>query len=189
MMSMARASVLPTLLIAATCAACSSGSPAATASNAGQLPASDAPSGEVGCADQPDLDTYAAGIKRLGAAGRFDFELVSSTPAPPALDNNTFVVRVTEASSDQPLNGELSVALDMPQHGHPSPKSPTVTFDPDAKVFTLDPMDLFMVGLWQITFSFAAVSPEENGAGGSAGEADAPSSGPADSAVFRFCIE
>jgi hypothetical protein len=186
---MARPTALLNLLIAAACAACSSGSPAAAEPDAGPVPASDAPSGEVGCTNQPDLDTYAAGIKKLGAAGRFDFELVSSAPAPPALDNNTFVVRVSGASSDEPLNGQLSVALDMPQHGHSSPKSPTVTFDPDAKVFTLDPMDLFMVGLWQITFSFASISQEENGAGGSAGESDAPISGPPDSAVFKFCIE
>src|SRR5882724_6572880 len=137
MITMARPSTLLTLLIAAACAACSPGSPSAGASDAGSVPVSDAPSGEVGCTNQPGLDTYAAGIKKLGAAGRFDFELVSSTPAPPALDNNTFVVRVSAASSDELLNGQLSVALDMPEHGHPSPKSPTVTFDPDAKVFTL----------------------------------------------------
>jgi YtkA-like len=189
MMSMARPSTPLTLLIAAACAACSSGSPSAAAFDTGPVPASDAPSGEVGCTNQAGLDTYAGGIKKLGAAGRFEFELVSSTPAPPALDNNTFVVRVTAAGGDQPLNGELSVALDMPEHGHPSPKSPTITFDPDAKVYTLDPMDLFMVGLWQITFSFASLFAEENGAGGSAGEGDTPSSSPADSAVFKFCIE
>jgi hypothetical protein len=184
---MARPTALLTLLMAAACAACSSGSPSAAASDAGTTP--DAPSGEVGCTTQPGLDDYAAGLKKPGGMGRFEFELVSSNPAPPALDDNTFVVRVTAASSDEPLNGELSVALDMPEHGHPSPKSPTVTFDPDAKVFTLDPMDLFMVGLWQITFSFASVSAEENGAGGSAGEGDTPSSGAPDSAVFKFCIE
>jgi hypothetical protein len=187
---MARLSTPLSLLIAAACAACSSGSPsAAAASDAGPVPASDAPSGEVGCTNQAGLDTYADGLKKLGAAGRFEFELVSSTPAPPALDDNTFVVRVTTAGSDKPLNGELSVALDMPEHGHPSPKSPVVTFDPDAKVFTLDPMDLFMVGFWQITFSFASLSAEENGAGGSAGEGDTPSSASPDSAVFNFCIE
>ncbi|HEX3852907.1 MAG TPA: hypothetical protein VHW01_18215 [Polyangiaceae bacterium] len=184
---MARSSALLTLLSAAACAACSSGSPsvapAADASVAG------AASSEVGCTSQPDLDNYAAGAKKLGETGRFEFELVSSDPAPPALDNNTFVVRVTGASSDQPLNGDLSVALDMPQHGHPSPKPPNIVFDPDAKVFTLDPMDLFMVGLWQITFTFAVVSQLEDGEGGSSGEASAPSSGPPDSAAFKFCIE
>ena len=185
MMSMPRSSALLTLLAVAACMACSSGSPAAAAGpgDAG------APPSDVGCASQPGLDTYAAGIKKLGASERFEFELVSSDPAPPALDNNAFVVRVTGADSDQPLRGDLSVALDMPEHGHPSPKPPNITFDPDARVFTLDPMDLFMVGLWQITFSFASASQLDNGDGGSAGLADAASSGPTDSAVFKFCIE
>jgi hypothetical protein len=187
---MARPTALLTLLMAAACAACSSGSPSAAASDAGTTP--DAPSGEVGCATQPGLDDYAAGLKKPGGMGRFEFELVSSNPAPPALDDNTFVVRVTGAGSDEPLNGDLSVALDMPQHGHPSPTPPTITFDPATKLYTLDPMNLFMVGLWQITFSFASVSQLENGAAGSAGgpdDADAASNGPADSAVFKFCIE
>ena len=115
---MARPSALLTLLIAVACAACSSGSPSAAEPDAGPGSVFDAPSGEVGCSSQPDLDTYAAGFKKLGAGGRVDFELVSSTPAPPALDANTFVVRVTGASSDEPLYGELSAALYMPQHGH-----------------------------------------------------------------------
>jgi hypothetical protein len=187
MISMARPSTLLTLLMAAASAACSAGSPSAAQPDAG--PVSDAPSGEVGCMTQPDLDNYAAGLKKLGTMGRFEFELVSSTPSPPALDNNSFVVRVTGAGSDEPLNGDLSVALDMPQHGHPSPKAPDITFDPAAKVYTLDPMDLFMVGLWQITFTFAAVTQPEDGAAGSPDATDATSNGPPDSAVFKFCIE
>ncbi|MEI9939111.1 MAG: hypothetical protein WDO69_17975 [Pseudomonadota bacterium] len=127
--------------------------------------------GTVGC-NPSDGDVYAAGMKKPGAAGHFDFALVSSTPAPPSLNDNAFVVQVTDADGN-PVGGNLSVTLDMPEHGHQSPQ-PEIRFDPDSSAFTLDPMDLFMVGLWRITFSFDGTV------------AGAPLS---DSAVFEFCID
>jgi hypothetical protein len=178
--------MLTTALLAACCASCSSSSPKPLEPDAGSSVSPDAPSGAVGCSNQPGLDTYSAGTKKVGDGGQLEFELVSSTPAPPALDNNTFVVRVTQPGSDAALNGDLSVALDMPEHGHPSPKAPNISFDPALGAFTLDPMDLFMVGLWRVTFSFAEASSSE---GGAAGSTAASSDGSADSAVFKFCIE
>ena len=116
---------------------------------------------------------YGDEIKKAGAAGRFDFSLVSSTPSPPAQGDNVFVVQVRDANGN-PAIGELSVTLDMPEHGHPSPKQPEIGFDAESEAFVLDPMRLFMVGLWRITFGF------ESAASG------APL---ADSAVFEFCID
>ena len=139
------------------------------------MPDAGPPSTGVGCT-QAEADTYVPGMKKPGDAGRYSFELVSSTPAPPALDDNTFVVQVSDAD-ESPVAGELSVALDMPEHGHPSPKQPNVSFDPAASAFTLDPMQLFMVGLWRLTFTF---TPD-------AGSASASVVG--DSAVFKFCID
>jgi hypothetical protein len=185
MMSMARLrTMLTTALLAACSASCSSSSPTPLEPDAGPSVSPDAPSGAVGCSNQPGLDTYSAGTKKLAVGGRFEFELVSSTPAPPALGNNTFLVRVTAPGGDTALNGDLIVALDMPEHGHPSPKAPNISFDPDLKTFTLDPMDLFMVGLWRITFTFFEASLGDGGAAGSSAM-DAVQ----DSAVFKFCIE
>ena len=113
-------------------------------------------------------------MTKPGSAGRYSFALVSSTPAPPALNDNSFVVQVTDADGN-PATGALSVALDMPEHGHPSPALPEISYDADAKSFTLDPMRLFMVGLWRITFSFAPDGASKDSAG--------------DSAVFKFCID
>ena len=112
-------------------------------------------------------------MKKSGAAGHFDFSLVSSTPAPPAVNDNVFVVQVSDQAGN-PVNGELSVALDMPEHGHPSPTQPDISFDDESKTFILDPMQLFMVGLWRITFSF-------DGSDGGTRVSD--------SAVFEFCID
>ncbi len=172
-----------TLLIAAACSACSSSNSFAGAEPAtGSHADTGAPTVQVGCAGQTDADAYVAGMKKTGESGRYSFELVSSMPAPPALDDNTFVLKV-RGSDGLSLNGELGVALDMPQHGHPSPAAPAIRFDEHAQAFSLDPMDLFMVGLWRITFTFRPGTSAD----GAAGEASTTNA--ADVAVFRFCIE
>jgi hypothetical protein len=126
----------------------------------------------VGCRPG-DGDIYVAGTKKTGTAGRFDFAIADSTPSPPAQGDNLFVVQVTDANGDAPF-GELSVTLEMPEHGHPSPKQPEIRFDAAREAFFLDPMRLFMVGRWRITFSFQSTA----------------SAVPlADSAVFAFCID
>jgi hypothetical protein len=116
---------------------------------------------------------YAPGIKKPGAAGRFDFTLVSSTPAPPALGDNLFVVQVSDPDGNA-MSGELSVTLDMPEHGHPSPTQPDISFDAESEAFFLEPMDLFMVGLWRITFNFDGLVEGVSRT---------------DSVVFEFCID
>ena len=112
-------------------------------------------------------------MKKSGAAGHFDFTLVSSTPAPPALDENRFIVQLSDADG-QVIGGDLSVELEMPEHGHPSPERPEISFVAESQAFSLEPMDLFMVGLWRITFSF---------------EATVDGVSLTDSAVFEFCID
>jgi len=118
-----------------------------------------------------------------GASGLFNFELVSSEPAPPAINDNTFVVRVTDADGTA-LDGQLGATLYMPVHQHYSPESPLVTFDATSGTFTLDPMDLFMVGLWRITFTF---QPQTSGTDAAAAGAS-NASDTSDSAAFEFCL-
>ncbi|HET7544976.1 MAG TPA: hypothetical protein VFK05_34155 [Polyangiaceae bacterium] len=126
----------------------------------------------VGCR-ATDADVYAPGIAKPGAAGNFEFTLLSSTPAPPALNDNRFVVQVSDADGNA-VDGHLSVALDMPEHGHSSPTQPTISFDGEQNAFVLEPMRLFMVGLWRFTFDF---------------ETSVGSASLADSAVFEFCVD
>jgi hypothetical protein len=139
------------------------GDPAATAGATGS---------KVGCSAR-EGDVYVAGMKKPGAAGRFDFTLLSSTPAPPALEYNQFVVQVSHADGSA-VAAELGVVLEMPEHGHRSPTPPEISFDAESSAFLLDPMDLFMVGLWRITFSFQGALDDAR---------------VADSAVFEFCID
>lgn len=174
--------------------ACSSPKPAddgttTPARDAGDL---DAPDGAVECSTKPNVDTYAAGLQKPGVAGQLVFELVSSAPAPPARGNNTFVVKVHSADGTA-LSGELTAKLDMPEHGHPTTIQPTITFDPDQSAYTLEPMYLFMVGLWRITFTFRS-NPSDAGStpdAASANAAGAPNSEAtvSDSGVFYFCVE
>jgi len=169
---MFRARLIASLLITAaglSCACSSSSKPNST--SAGSADAS-VPTGNVGCT-AADGDLYTPGMQKLGEAGLYSFQLLSSSPAPPALNDNTFVFQVNDAAG-RVVVGDLGVALDMPEHGHPSPKQPEITLDPESKTYTLDPMRLFMVGLWRLTFTF---QPES-------ATADA-----ADSAVFKFCVE
>ncbi len=169
------------------CAACSSsGGTAAsgtsiTSGNAGTSGGAltDGPDGTVECTGS-GIDTYAPGLQKKSTSGAYSFELVSTTPSPPAVNDNSFVVHIADQSGAA-QTGTLTAALDMPQHGHSSPKTPVVSFDAASGNFTLDPMDLFMVGLWRITFSFTPTD-----ATGAAGASDASAS---DTAVFQFCIE
>lgn len=157
-----------TIGAASTLCACSSQAP-----KSDEPAATAGPNGSsVGCRAS-DGDSFAPGLEKPGTADRFIFTLVSSTPGPPALDDNVFVVRVSD-SDGKVVDGTLSVALEMPEHGHPSPKQPEIRFDPETEAFTLEPMRLFMVGLWRITFDFEASVAEDSRT---------------DSAVFEFCID
>jgi len=159
------------LLIGCGCllGACSSSQPANA--GAGDSAATAGSGNTVGCRAE-DADVYAPGLEKPGTAGHFAFTLVSSNPAPPAVDDNRFVVAVSDADGN-PLDGNLSVTLDMPEHGH-SGIPPESRFDSEQKAFILEPLRLFMVGLWRFSFEFEATV------------AGAPV---ADSAVFEFCVD
>lgn len=131
-------------------------------------------SGEVSCATDPRVDTYTAKLQKPGTSGALTFELTSSEPAPPAKGKNVFEVSVTDADGATP-SGELGVDLYMPDHGHGTSVTPVITTDPATGTFTVDPVYLFMPGVWRVTLSFYA---------------DDATSGPAvDQAKFYFCIQ
>lgn len=181
-------SLVASVLAASAGFACSGGSHGAASSNlnpalvdAGEL---DAPMGTVDCTTEPGVDTYSAGMQKLGVSGLFSFELVSSDPAPPALNGNTFVVAIKDMNG-APVTGELEAKLDMPKHGHSTTVQPVITFDPAQNSYTLDPMYLFMVGVWRIALTaHAAASSSDAGPDGMADAATATDVG-----VFNFCVQ
>lgn len=163
-------SATPCLLAAACCTLAACSAQPAHASDSAQTAAGSG--NTVGCRAS-DADAYAPGLVKPGSRGNFQFTLVSSTPAPPALNDNRFIVQVSDTQGNA-LDGDLSVALDMPEHGHMSPTQPEISFEGDLQAFVLQPLRLFMVGLWRFSFDFRAA--RESGA-------------QADSAVFQFCVE
>jgi hypothetical protein len=146
---------------------CSSGDPlAAGAASGGEGGMAD----DVSCVGDSRVDTYAAKLDKPGTRGVLSFELTSSEPAPPAKGSNTFELRILDADGVA-VQGELSIALDMPDHGHGTSVTPVITFDAASGVYTIAPVYLFMPGVWRIALDFDA-DPDVT-----------------DHALFFFCIE
>lgn len=122
----------------------------------------------VGCATDPRAQAYAPNLVKQGEAGVFTFVLVSSTPGPPGLDQNTWVIAVEDASGNMVPGATLtSVVPWMPDHGHGT-STPTITPNSDGTI-TVSSIYLFMTGLWQTTIV-------------------AEAGGQMDSAMFSFCV-
>ena len=179
------AATLSLAVAAAGLVACSAAAPAAGDAGA---------SGTITCVPESgpyQVDTYSADMKRTGENGILSFELVRSDPAPPALGNNTFVVKISRADGS-PFTGDLYIdprsGVFMPLHGHGASVLPVVTFDPASGTSTLTPMDLFMPGLWRITLQGdEAAASSEAGIAGDGGMQVAQSA--VDIGVFYFCVE
>ncbi len=146
-------------------AACtsSSGTPATDAG-----PSAD---GMIGCQTDPLAETYTANMTKPGAMGVYTFDLVQAVPAPPAMGNNTWTLKITDSGANPVPSASLTVKPYMPRHGHPSTVVPTVTPNGDG-TYKLDPLYLFMAGLWQVTIDVV------DGDGGVI-----------DSVVYTFCVQ
>lgn len=128
----------------------------------------------VSCVDDPRIDTYTANLEKPGARGVLTFELVSSEPAPPAKGSNTFELLVSDADG-MPLSGNLGVDLLMPDHGHGTQVPPVVTFDRGSSSYDVEPVYLFMPGVWRIEVDYYGDAPLDTE--------------PVDHATFFFCVE
>jgi len=143
-------------------------SPAADAPGASGS-TSDAGSTVIGCAGDSRAETYQADMSQVGAAKALTFVLVASSPGPPAIDDNIWTVKVLDSSGAPAANATFSsIKTWMPDHGHGSPETPVATPNADG-TYTVQPLYLFMNGLWQITFTAKAGAVS-------------------DSATFSFCI-
>jgi hypothetical protein len=114
-------------------------------------------------------ETFTAGMSKTGDAG-YQFALMDALPSPPDKGNNTWTVEVRDPNGDPVVDLDLAVKPFMPDHGHGSPTTPVITATGDG-VFSVDPVYMFMPGLWEMTLSVK--------------DTDAT----LDTAVFRFCVD
>ncbi len=159
------------------CLACSGKTPAPAAADGtenGQGGEGSVVSGAVSCRDDSRVNTYSANLVRPGRLGQLSFTLVSVDPAPPAKGQNTFTVEVSDTGG-APVESDLTVDLTMPDHGHGTSVVPVVTFDAGTQLYTLEPVYLFMAGVWRVQLNVY--------------DDTADPLQPVDSAVFYFCIE
>lgn len=130
--------------------------------------------GEVDCATVTGTDTFFKGLPKTGRDGLLAYKLMSAMPAPPARGDNSWVVQINTMSSGvvgTPLDGaDITVTPFMPSHQHGSPIKVEVTPMGDPGMYTLEPVNLWMPGVWETTIT-------------------ATSGTTTDSAIYKFCIE
>ena len=92
-------------------------------------------------------------------------------PAPPAKGLNAWTLALTDATGSPMSGATITVKPYMPDHGHGSSIVPAVTPMSAAGTYQVTLLDLFMAGIWTVTFTIT------------------PPSGPVESLVFSFCVD
>lgn len=115
----------------------------------------------VCAASNPQLDAkqeaYAAGMAQWGASKVFQFVLVNSTPAPVSAGSSlTWTLEVLDASG-KPVSGVSFTKIRpwMPMHGHGTTEV-TVTADSKPGTYVLQPLYLYMPGMWETDITVQA---------------------------------
>lgn len=106
------------------------------------------------CTMDSRIQTYSAGM-RVAASDGVQVALLSAAPAPPVRFDNQWTVQILDAA-DQPMpDTELVVVPFMPDHGHGTPQPPNPVAGQDPGTYEMGPFDLWMPGVWELTFSVA----------------------------------
>lgn len=119
--------------------------------------------------EMPETDDYVANLEKLGEGGLLTFTLVSSDPAPPARNDNRWVIGISDAAGAAVEGATLQPNPNMPQHGHGSNKRAEVS-ELGGGEYELNPVNLFMPGYWEVPVAVTTAD------------------GVTDSATFAFCV-
>lgn len=161
------------LLVAGLAGGCG---PAETAGGTGGQASSSASSStgtpiEAACAKDPRTVPYAVGVEAKATDGALTVQFMDAIPAPPTKGNNTWTVKLLDGAGKPVNNATIVTKPYMPDHAHGSSIKPQATEKGDDGTYEITPVNLFMPGVWQITFSVTAAG------------------GLSDSAVVTFCVD
>ena len=120
----------------------------------------------MGCVGQGD--SYSAGMSKDGARGNFSLVLVESDPTVMGAGRYTWTVKLLDSSGDAVPDATLSVEPWMVAMNHGAEPNAIVS-DEGGGIYTLDPVNLFMAGLWEVRVDIAA-------------------GGTSDEVVYAFCL-
>jgi hypothetical protein len=131
----------------------------------------------VSCADETRATPYAPGMSVTSLNGAFVVKLLNNVfvvngkalSEAPAKGDDTWTLEVDDATTGAPVDGvTMTVNPRMPDQRHGT--TPVGVTAAGGGTYTLDPVNLFMAGYWEVTIGLGAAT-------------DA-----ADSAVFRICV-
>ena len=95
--------------------------------------------------------TSSAATIRRKRPSVFTFVLVSSDPAPPANDNNTWIVQLLDASGQPVTSATFTAKATMPTMTHGT--TPVTIMSNGDGTYTFTPLYFFMAGLWQVAIT------------------------------------
>jgi hypothetical protein len=123
-----------------------------------------------GCAAETRDDDYVLGLERSGEHVTVRF--VDAMPAPPARFDNTWILEVLDVTTGMPVDGVvLEGEARTSNHTHRTSIATKVTVMDAPGQLELDPVNLFMPGLWEVRLHFTMPDAAE------------------DEVVFRFCVD
>ncbi|MGZ3417965.1 MAG: FixH family protein [Polyangiales bacterium] len=105
------------------------------------------------CATDPRVQPFAAGLEAKTKSG-LSLKILDATPAPPSKGDNAWNLALSDAGGAPVSGATITVKTWMPDHGHGSSIVPAVA-DSGGGKYALTRLNLFMPGIWEITFTIA----------------------------------
>jgi hypothetical protein len=132
--------------------------------------------GTVGCANDPRGEEFTADLTHKGDSGALSFVLAASNFSPPAVDDNSWTIKVLDASSQPVKDAVLTFPVQpgapsdpwMPDHSHGA--HPAAAVNNHDGTYAVDPLYFSMAGIWSTYI-------------------EATSGSVTDSTTFTFCVE
>jgi len=118
--------------------------------------------GDGGAVDTGTFATTPATVLTTDA-GSFRISVYSAPDAQPSRGVNALRLVVTRVADGAPVGGlQVDVVPWMPAMGHGASVKPSVTAGSERGVYTVDRVNLFMPGLWEIRATLGGAAPPDH---------------------------